>query len=267
LPPLPNDPSRSATPEDDFSSQSWSAIKLLEEYDPHDLTAVSRPYAYVADYAVRIDLSCSIAEEIARYEQQQQHFLLQTQKKGEQPGFLEKLRDQLQRGEEIRWYVVINDDEVRGWPSDGSPGPVSRPAAGHQPAPPQYYYPPGRPPPSREQLEHHAQYLLQQRIFEGDDRQRQWEQKRREQRERERSVEPSWGRRLDENMECKPPVVPEKDHLPPPQGSKAVAALPLRSKMSFDAGNGRPKTAASKGAGLRRLFGRSKAVEGASPAG
>ena len=34
-------------------ANSWSVIKLLEEFDAQDLTTVSRPYAYVADHVVR----------------------------------------------------------------------------------------------------------------------------------------------------------------------------------------------------------------------
>ncbi|AEO66954.1 uncharacterized protein THITE_2115564 [Thermothielavioides terrestris NRRL 8126] len=207
-PSLPtSDDASSVVSEDDFSAQAWSAIKLLEEYDPRDLTAVSRPYAYVADYAARIDLSCSIVDEIARYEQQQ----LQSARPAisipsrnapaEQPGWFEELRDQLQRGEEIRWYVVVNGDEVRDWshePSDR--GSVSEPdsAAGY-PQPPslhrqqqdqqnyQHRYQsqyqsqahPGRPMPTREQKQHLAQYVHQQLIFENGDR----EQARRPERQ------------------------------------------------------------------------------------
>ncbi|GAB1318855.1 Developmental regulator [Madurella fahalii] len=267
LPPLPADPPRSATPDDDFSSQSWSAVKLLEEYDPHDLTAVSRPYAYVADYAVRIDLSCSIADEIARYEKQQQQFQQQSYHPSDQkrkPTFLEQLRDQLQRGEEIRWYVVINDDEVR----DASSPDYHVPRQQQQPSPLgqqpqiQWYYPPGRQPPTREQVEHHAQYMLQQRIFEGDDRQRIWDLGRKKERKRDRSREQSRGRRGAEYREPRPPIVPDKDYLPPlPTGT----TVPLRPKMSLDAGLGRPKTPGGKAGGLRRLFGRNKVDVGYSP--
>ncbi|KAL2166335.1 hypothetical protein VTG60DRAFT_2917 [Thermothelomyces hinnuleus] len=111
----------SNAPKGDFDAQSWSAIKLLEEYDPNDLSAVSRPYVYVADYAVRIDLSCSIADEIARYEQQQLQSgnpatsISSDRSPAQGPGWFERLRDQLQQGEEIRWYVVVNNDEVRNW--------------------------------------------------------------------------------------------------------------------------------------------------------
>ncbi|KXX80279.1 hypothetical protein MMYC01_203616 [Madurella mycetomatis] len=268
LPPLPADPPRSATPDDDFSAQSWSAVKLLEEYDPHDLSAVSRPYAYVADYAVRIDLSCSIADEIARYEQQQQLFQQQSYHPSDQkrkPTFLEQLRDQLQRGEEIRWYVVINDDEVRDASSPDYHAPrryqQQPPSPGQQPLQ-QWYYPPGRQPPTREQVEHHAQYMLQQRIFEGDDRQRIWDLGRKKDRKRDRSREQSRGRRGAEYKEPRPPIVPDKDYLPPlPTGT----AVPLRPKMSLDTGLGRPKTPGGKGGGLRRLFGRNKVDVGYSP--
>ncbi|KAJ4300408.1 hypothetical protein N0V88_003082 [Collariella sp. IMI 366227] len=133
LPSLPIDDessggnSSSSSSADDFLAQSWSAVKLLEEYDPRDLTAVSRPYAYVADYAVRIDLSCSIIEEVTRYEQQQLasvHPAVSRLSKNPQtgqstkPGWLEELRDQLQRDGEIGWYVVVNGDEVRDWPDE-----------------------------------------------------------------------------------------------------------------------------------------------------
>lgn len=196
LPPLPaaTDDSSSITSEDDFSAQSWSAIKLLEEYDPHDLTAVSRPYAYVADYAVRIDLSCSIVEEIARYEQQQlqsPHPAISIPSRDSpapSPGWFEELRDQLQKGEELRWYVVVNNDEVRDWPNQPSEPSIPRPEPGYQPYQVKPYKPqqqqsyqcqyqyqsqPGRAMPTREQRHHHAQYLHQQRIFEGADQEKE----------------------------------------------------------------------------------------------
>ncbi|KAK4152502.1 hypothetical protein C8A00DRAFT_34801 [Chaetomidium leptoderma] len=203
LPPAPTiaDESSSSSissSEDDFSAQSWSAVKLLEEYDPRDLTAVSRPYAYVADYAVRVDLSCSIIDEIARYEQQQ----LQSSRPAisipsrnapaQSPGWFEELRDQLQHGEEIGWYVVVNNDEVRDWLDEPpEPEPASPPKPGSQ----QYlqYQPhsqqtqqqqpyqhqhqhqpqPNRPIATREQRQHHAQYIHQQQIFDREEEQAQ----------------------------------------------------------------------------------------------
>jgi hypothetical protein len=262
LPPLPTQSSSSTAPEDDFSAQSWSTIKLLEEYDPRDLTAVSRPYAYVADYAVRIDLSCSIADEIARYEQKQK------------TGWFNELRDELQHDGEIRWYVVVNGDEVRDWPDEDEHGdddddasplepqlsrPEYRPQHQYQQHQhhqsqvqyqSQYQYQPqlGRPTPTREQRQHHAQYIHQQRIFEGSDR----EQKQ------QLSIRTT-------NIQQKPPMVPDKNYLPPLPAAAAAAAAPavppLRPKMSLDTGGsgwgGRPKTPGGKTGGLRRLFGRS----------
>ena len=179
LPPLPPaaDDASSTADEDDFSAQSWSAVKLLEEYDPRDLTAVSRPYAYVADYAVRIDLSCSIVDEIARYEQlqlQSPHPAIaipsRKEPQGSGSGWFEDLRDQLQAGEEIRWYVVVNDDEVRDCADDEAESATAprRDPGYQQPQYPPYQYQPlsSRPTASIEQRQHHAQYMHQQRIFE-----------------------------------------------------------------------------------------------------
>ncbi|CAK7262901.1 hypothetical protein SEPCBS57363_000285 [Sporothrix epigloea] len=126
-----------------LAQQDWSAVKLLEEYDLHRLDEMSSPYAYVADYAARIDLSVSIADEMARYErlQQQQR---RPRKSDESPPlgaaqalsdgggdgavryeknkaalWLEQLRDQLQKDEDIKWYIVVNDDEERSFPIAG----------------------------------------------------------------------------------------------------------------------------------------------------
>ncbi|KAF6840874.1 developmental regulator [Colletotrichum plurivorum] len=126
-------PSTVPPEEDDVLQNSWSAVKLLEEYDPTDLSYVSRPYAYVADHVVRVDLSNSITEEIMRYEERlgetkamasaPSDEYLKAKKgstSGKKAGWFEKLRDQLQRGEDIRWYVVVCGDEVRDFPEDTS---------------------------------------------------------------------------------------------------------------------------------------------------
>jgi hypothetical protein len=120
--------------DDDVLMNDWSPIKLVEEFDPRDLGAVSRPYAFVADHVVRVDLSVSVAEEIARYEERMARekggagpamttggssddYGRTTHKKntgtGKKAGWFEKLRDQLQRGEDIRWYVIVCGDEDR----------------------------------------------------------------------------------------------------------------------------------------------------------
>ncbi|EGY13785.1 hypothetical protein VD0002_g4574 [Verticillium dahliae] len=120
--------------EDDVLLNSWSAVKLLEEYDPTDLTSVSRPYAFVADHVVRVDLSVSVVEEMAGYEERMGRDSAggramtaassddfnngkaghkKGATSGKKAGWLEKLRDQLQKGEDIRWYVVVCGDEER----------------------------------------------------------------------------------------------------------------------------------------------------------
>lgn len=75
---------------------SRSVVKLLEEYDPEDLASQSRPYAHVADYVVQVYLSMNVVDERARYESRVEKM---------KDVWFENLRDQLQNGEEIRWYV------------------------------------------------------------------------------------------------------------------------------------------------------------------
>ncbi|KAI0097413.1 hypothetical protein F4776DRAFT_535182 [Hypoxylon sp. NC0597] len=104
----------------------WSVVKFLEEFDPSDLTVVSGPWAYVADYVVRVDTSVSVAEEISRYEARMKTESYKpmsgsSDEEGrkintlgnKKAGWLEQLRDQLQRTESIRWYVVVCGDEER----------------------------------------------------------------------------------------------------------------------------------------------------------
>ncbi|KAJ9162283.1 hypothetical protein NKR19_g1461 [Coniochaeta hoffmannii] len=224
---------------DELEPQDWSAVKLLEEYDPMRLDEVSRPYAYVADHVVKIDLSVSIFDEIARYEERvradsdppitgpcdeglpgsggqgkKKGGKKQQQQQGS--GWFERLRDQLQRGEEIRWYVVVNGDEVRDWPDE----PESRQVARAEEWPKI----------ARLQQEHHSQYMLQQQIFEDIDRS---------------------GKKF--------PVRSDKEKWeqipkgPPP---------PAKTTTSGDVKGSRPKTP-SKG-GFKRLFGRSNKSEEAS---
>ncbi|KAK3687673.1 hypothetical protein B0T22DRAFT_136157 [Podospora appendiculata] len=208
---------------EDFRAQDWSIIKVLEEYDPLNLDEVSRPYAYVADYAVQIDLSVSIAEEIRRYEERnradrdppmtgQASDETGRKKSSKKPGWFEKLRDQLQRGEDIRWYVVVNGDETRDWPGERVETPAPTPA----------------------QIQHHAQYQLQQQIFKEGDRER-----------RKREGESAGIVRSDRSSLMKP-VQAEKE-LP--------ALRPKISVGDGGGGQGKPKTS-SKGGGFRRLFGR-----------
>lgn len=95
--------------DDSVLAHDWSAVKLLEEHDPNETTYSSRPYAYVADHVVRIDLGASVTDEMTKYER-----LARTRKEGR---WFERLRDELQmdaaQHESIGWYVVVCGDEER----------------------------------------------------------------------------------------------------------------------------------------------------------
>ncbi|TPX15097.1 uncharacterized protein E0L32_004927, partial [Thyridium curvatum] len=257
---------------DDVKSQDWSAAKLLEEYDPLDLTEVSRPYAYVADHVVRIDTSVSIADEIARYEEalrasahpaiaaagaaaDSAKSSAATGKRRE--GWFEKLRDQLQRDEDIRWYVVVNGDEERQW---GAPPPPAGgdEGGGHHRHHPQQQWEEDEAAAISDavaasasmQEQRHAQYTHQQMIFEDADRDKEKE-RRREELRRELAGDENIlkdVRDLPQQQQQQPPRVPDKvGPATPPKGSGERQA---------------PAKGGSKGGGLRRLFGRSKGSEG-----
>ncbi|KAI1876839.1 uncharacterized protein JN550_000911 [Neoarthrinium moseri] len=125
-PPLPPEPVG------DVAFNDWSPIKMLEEYDPLNESVMSGPWAYMADYVVRIDNSISPMEEMLRYEERIKADKLramsgpsdETGRKvntigSKKAGWLEKLRDKLQREEDIRWYVVVCGDEERRYSEDG----------------------------------------------------------------------------------------------------------------------------------------------------
>ncbi|EGR47907.1 uncharacterized protein TRIREDRAFT_48852, partial [Trichoderma reesei QM6a] len=96
--------------EQDVLVNQFSPVKLLEEYDPEETSISARPFAYVADHVIRIDLSANVLEEMAKYEA-----LVKERNEG---NWFERLRDELQPGSPIEWYVVVNGDEERGWPHD-----------------------------------------------------------------------------------------------------------------------------------------------------
>ncbi|KND87862.1 hypothetical protein TOPH_07493 [Tolypocladium ophioglossoides CBS 100239] len=102
-------PPRVPASDDNVLANEWSPVKLLEEYDLEETASAARPYAYVADYAVRVDLSANVADEMAKYE------AMAKQRGGT---WLEKLRDQLQAGAAIQWYVVVCADEERAAPEE-----------------------------------------------------------------------------------------------------------------------------------------------------
>ncbi|POS79273.1 hypothetical protein DHEL01_v202334 [Diaporthe helianthi] len=231
---------------DPVLAQDWSPVKVLEEYDPTNLDEVSRPYAYVADYVQRIDSSCSIVEEIARYEHMVRasrepavtgpssdetlNGKRDTARLGDLAGWFEQLRDQLQRGEDIRWYVVVNGDEEREWPADGV----------------------GSGPETRVQMAHHTQYTHQQLLFEGKDRELEM---RREQLRRDLGYDQGGIDRLaDRRIDRRLPMIPDKEPPPLRIDMPMRPAGPSRPKT--------PKTPKTPGKGsFRRLFGRSKSGE------
>ncbi|PTB63931.1 hypothetical protein BBK36DRAFT_1083641, partial [Trichoderma citrinoviride] len=98
-------PSRVPDSEDSVLVHQWSPVKLLEEWDPEETSISARPFAYVADHVIRIDLSANVLEEMAKYEA-----LVKERNEG---SWFERLRDELQEGSPIEWYVVVNGDEER----------------------------------------------------------------------------------------------------------------------------------------------------------
>lgn len=86
----------------------------------------SAPWAYVADHVIRVGTSVSVADEMFRYESRMKRDPNRAMHGpsdeygrkvvgagSKKAGWLEKLRDQLQRGESIKWYVVVCGDEER----------------------------------------------------------------------------------------------------------------------------------------------------------
>lgn len=155
--PISTSPSESTTTASKKSSETsvprfneWSAVKLLEQYDPTDLTTVSQPYAYVGDYVTEVKLGVSISDEMAAYEAQVRSGFgtpssesgtparlsvynglpissgessnppvtstLEIKRRERRAGWLAKLRDHLQKDAEIGWFVVVCGDEDRSFP-------------------------------------------------------------------------------------------------------------------------------------------------------
>jgi hypothetical protein len=106
--------------EDAVLMHQWSAVKLLEEYDVTETTLATRPYAYMADHVVRVELSTDVVAEMAKYEARSMTGTMHGG--GDDPGqeaqpggvpWLTELKDKIQPGEEIRWYIVVCDDVER----------------------------------------------------------------------------------------------------------------------------------------------------------
>lgn len=144
--------SRGGSPEEPESRfNDWSVVKFIEQYSTDQLVS-SQPWAYVADYVVEVKLGVSLTEEMARYEELKTamegspsttaatetpvtspaasrtstfgdvHGLganaRGSRRKSKWVGWFEKLRDSLQKTEEVGWHVVVCEDEDRGFNED-----------------------------------------------------------------------------------------------------------------------------------------------------
>lgn len=121
----------------------WSAVKLVEQYDPEDQETVSQPYAYVADYVINVKLCASITEEIAKHQAKQEAEQaaisgttspvdgntdgtrspagsLEQERRTKRFNWIEKLKGGLQPDAEVGWFVVVCGDEERAVPEAGS---------------------------------------------------------------------------------------------------------------------------------------------------
>lgn len=136
-------------PEKKAMFNDWSAVKLVEQHDPDDLASVSQPYAYVADYMIEVPLGVSITEEMAKYDAKMKEDEVpgtpgsncgndkegglhtpplsarEIRRRSRRMGWFEKLRDGLQKGEDIGWFVVVCGDEERKAPSVSTEGEES----------------------------------------------------------------------------------------------------------------------------------------------
>lgn len=257
-PPLPlsyhRTTSFSAAPPDPIQAQAWSPVTLLEEYDPSNLSEVSRPHAYVADHVVRIDSAASVVEEIQRYEQSVRHapvppvtgsssdeMLCKQQRRGPGTGgWFERLRDELQRDEEIRWWIVVNGDEERAWNGGGgsveeSSSVATESVVGEDEE--------GATPAVDGAKMAHMAYSQQCRVWEEQAREEK-EARKRERRERERKPMPKT--------------------LPPPPPPAPL----LHTQVSMEqlSGQETPKTPGKAGSGFRKLFSRGgKSDEATTP--
>jgi hypothetical protein len=150
-------PSQATTvPERVPTFNDWSVVKLVEAYDPTDLQSSTQKYAYVADHLVEVTLSVSISEQIAIYENKLREAegilnlspstpsspgtpgmagvgssgelnreglglsgmsARELRRKSRRLGWFEKLRDGLEKGADIGWFVVVCGDEERASPS------------------------------------------------------------------------------------------------------------------------------------------------------
>ncbi|KAK0665901.1 hypothetical protein QBC41DRAFT_158664 [Cercophora samala] len=111
-----------ATPPTGFDllvSQSYSPVKVLEVYNPDDLASAFTPYAYIADYAIRIDDVADITAITSQYLENDWFSKLRDELMNIGGGVVEAVEggEGVKAGR-IGWYVVVNGDEERGFPGE-----------------------------------------------------------------------------------------------------------------------------------------------------
>ncbi|KHJ32995.1 putative developmental regulator protein [Erysiphe necator] len=133
--PLPDGSAQTSYMKTSIHFNDWSPIKLVEEYDPREQFFCSQPYAYVADYLVKVDLSLALKEQMLKYEtfraeqcrvDKAEHNLgmpLQISEKEKistldstktvKEDWFERLRNELENESDIDWYIVYCGDQER----------------------------------------------------------------------------------------------------------------------------------------------------------
>lgn len=98
-------PTRTPKGNDFVLRHQWSAVKILEEYNHKETRVHTRPYAFVADCVVRVELDVDVNEEMGTM----------GKKMLEEDGhaWFEQLNEKLQPEEAIKWYIVVCSDELR----------------------------------------------------------------------------------------------------------------------------------------------------------
>ncbi|PHH73179.1 hypothetical protein CDD80_3995 [Ophiocordyceps camponoti-rufipedis] len=87
-------PRQTNNDDDDAAEQG---VQFLEEFAEEE-AATTRPFAYVADLVVPVKLGVDVGGVMAGFRD---------------GGWLARLRDRLQPGSEVAWYVVVCEDELR----------------------------------------------------------------------------------------------------------------------------------------------------------
>lgn len=126
----------------------WSVVKLVEQYDPEDLTTLSQPWAYVSDYMIEVGSGASISEEVTKYEAKisEEEYLphdaekmgisaREIRKKTQRAGWFEKLKEKLEPGQQMGWFVVVCGDEERWAPPVDSSDEMQRAESGIEDSP------------------------------------------------------------------------------------------------------------------------------------